>query len=193
MALSLRSWVLLLAAIGVATVTVVLMASSGPVWPDLFASCGGDGIYGGGPERERAIADWHAWWLAVYVPGLAVSSALAVGWVWATGVRPSRTIVRWTAYVAVAVAALLIVKSDAADVVLVPTGLAWALALQFPDTTPLLAPAVYVGTVAFAGGAARRFERRGQAVVQIVLAGLLVSAWLGLACAATPSSSAFAC
>jgi hypothetical protein len=118
---------------------------------------------------------------------------LAVGWVWATGVRPSHTIVRWTAYVAIAVAALLTVKSDAAGVVLVPAGLAWALALQFPDTTPLLAPAVYGGTVAFAGGAARRFKRRGQAVVQIVLAGLLVSAWLGLVCAATPNSTAFAC
>jgi hypothetical protein len=191
--MSLRSWVLLLAAIGVATVTVIVMASSGPVWPDLFASCGGDGIYGGGPARERAIADWHAWWLAVYVPGLAVSSALAVGWVWAIGVRPSRMIVRWTAYTAVAVAALLMIKSDAAGVVLVPAGLAWGLALRFPDNTPLLAPAVYVGTVAFAGGAARRLKRRGQAVVQSVLAGLLVSAWLGLACAATPSSTAFAC
>src|SRR4051794_30640966 len=85
------SWVLLLAAILAATVTVVVMASAGPAWPQSFATCGGDGILAAGSAaRDRAIADWHDWWLGVYFTGLASSVPLAAAWARAAGWRPSR-------------------------------------------------------------------------------------------------------
>ena len=196
--MSRRSWILLLGAIAAATVTVSVMAAAGPPWPDLFADCSDEGIQGG-PERPEAIDDWQRWWAVLYGVGGVISIGLLVAW--AREVRLRRPTARSAAIAVAAIVAAIVlfavlVGEDweiyvfGAPLLL---AFAWAIAVGFPDYTPVLAPFYCAMTILLARLAASRSGERGQRRVQKLLVVVLLSAWIALAWAGFPSESALSC
>jgi hypothetical protein len=183
---------LLLAAIGVATGSVTLIATAGPAWPDSFAHCSGEGIYAQGSARDQAIEDWQAWWRPVYLVGLAISTALVLVWMRAVRWRPERLIGAGIVALALGLSAAGVLGDQLKLVSAVPA-LAWATALDFPERTSFIAPALYVLTVCVSIRVMRHASPRTRRITQWVLLVLLASGWISLLAAGFPSDRAFSC
>jgi hypothetical protein len=188
-----RSWVLLLGAIVVATVTVSVIAAFGPEWPDTFADCDGEeSVQGGGAPRIRAIAAWKDWFAEPFTVGLVVSGALLIGWAVTAGWRPRRRTVAILVALVVVVAVAIALQPLVAVLALALFAFGWSYLLDFPDLTALIAPVLCLVTLGFAAGT-MRLGRGGQRIAQIALALLLITAWASLALAGFPAKGSFAC
>ena len=193
-------WTLLIGAIVAATVTVTVLAArparSGRGSLPIAAARESTAV----PSAARRSNDWREWWLPVYSAGAALSLALAAGWLWASEwrPRPRNLIVAALAIVAVVLVAgsLIGLGEEWIAYVLAPSfvfavgGTAcWALRVPRPSSRPVLCAV----TIAFVFAEATRWGEGGQRRLQVVLAVVLLSAWISLAWAGFPSEGAFTC